>query len=667
MAFLGHSIYAIGAESVYPLSTSLISAHFSGRSSVFAISVINSVAKLDTCAVYFVAPKVSKPFIVTCLLGVVCFVAGTICMFLAKSAPSQGTYIGAKPLGQWYHSSKIVLFCLSFVFGATSLAPLNCHLSNLLQKSYLITAEKANAMIWGSVMHSGIGRVRSNTEGTIVGSGVGANGSTNKFLPNSPSSSEVSSVSKCDMAIFIRSSVHAHQSTEGEGGFPAWYKLSASFTNLARKSDTESVGISEETAAGEDPGKGKFCSCILPMISSSCNIKDSEMSCFKRPFPPEESALCSVEDEELTKDESDHLASMIQFRAEAQEALFRQVEASHAAKKRTSLIDLLEKRLAEEAEPGASFYSAKACTTLLQEMRDLQAKALELEASHAAEQRKQQREQEALRQKNLALKQHFEQEQKNAFDLVQVKVATSLQDLRLADTFLCKKDIPKTQRLLREFTTAKGAIQKKLASFTQKEAVRWISKSIPTPKELIARSKRISKEVASFWKKNEKEEKESRKRAEREEFERRKKEEEQREASRQSKKLNFLITQTELYTHFVLKKSNSAVDEEGSDSPLLTEAEIAGSFIDFDADADESLAQKARSKALVAASACKAHARLFDAPATEDKPMNLQSTSTTFDVQPTLLKCSLKVYRLKGLNWRLGCNERIQKEFAVVL
>lgn len=149
VALLGHSIYAIGAESVYPLSTSLISAHFSGRGSVFAISVINSVAKLGTCAVYFVAPKVSKPFIVTCLLGVVCFVAGTICMFLAKSAPSQGTYTGAKSLGQWYHSSKIVLLCLSFVFGATSLAPLNCHLSNLLQKSYLITAEKANAMIWG--------------------------------------------------------------------------------------------------------------------------------------------------------------------------------------------------------------------------------------------------------------------------------------------------------------------------------------------------------------------------------------------------------------------------------------------------------------------------------------------------------------------------------------
>ena len=205
------------------------------------------------------------------------------------------------------------------------------------------------------------------------------------------------------------------------------------------------------------------------------------MSSLKRPFPPEESASCPVEDEELTKEESDHLASMIQFRAEAQKALFRQLEASHAAKKRTSLIAFLEKRLAEEAEPGASFYSAKACTTLLQEMRDLQAKALELEASLAAEQEKQQREQEALRQKNSAsqaLKQHLEHEQKDAFDLVQVQVATSLQDLRLAYTFLSKKDIPKAQRLLREFTTCKGPIQKKLAFFTQKEAVRWMTKSL---------------------------------------------------------------------------------------------------------------------------------------------------------------------------------------------
>ena len=45
-----------------------------------------------------------------------------------------------------------------------------------------------------------------------------------------------------------------------------------------------------------------------------------------------------------------------------------------------------------------------------------------------------------------------------------------------------------------------------------------------------------------------------RKKAEKEALERRRIEEEMREAKRQARKLNFLITQTELYSHFVGKK-----------------------------------------------------------------------------------------------------------------
>lgn len=151
-ALAGHSIFAIGAESVYPLTTSLIAAHFSGKGGVLGITVINSVAKLGTCVVYFLAPRISSPFIVTCLLGVICFLAGIICMFFAKAPPSQASLAGAKSPGKWFHSGKIVLLCLCFVFGATSLAPLNCHLSNLLQESYSIKEPQANAIIWASVL-----------------------------------------------------------------------------------------------------------------------------------------------------------------------------------------------------------------------------------------------------------------------------------------------------------------------------------------------------------------------------------------------------------------------------------------------------------------------------------------------------------------------------------
>ncbi len=57
-----------------------------------------------------------------------------------------------------------------------------------------------------------------------------------------------------------------------------------------------------------------------------------------------------------------------------------------------------------------------------------------------------------------------------------------------------------------------------------------------------------------FWKKNEKEEKEKRKAEEKELTERRKLDEEMREAKRQQRKFNFLITQTELYAHFMHNK-----------------------------------------------------------------------------------------------------------------
>lgn len=59
--------------------------------------------------------------------------------------------------------------------------------------------------------------------------------------------------------------------------------------------------------------------------------------------------------------------------------------------------------------------------------------------------------------------------------------------------------------------------------------------------------------MLAFWRRHEKEERENRKRAEREALERAKIEDEMREAKRQQRKLNFLITQTELYAHFISK------------------------------------------------------------------------------------------------------------------
>ncbi len=65
--------------------------------------------------------------------------------------------------------------------------------------------------------------------------------------------------------------------------------------------------------------------------------------------------------------------------------------------------------------------------------------------------------------------------------------------------------------------------------------------------------------MAVYWRKYEKEEKEAKKKAEKEAIEKRKREEETREAKRQQRKLNFLLTQTELYGHFIAKKAGGMI------------------------------------------------------------------------------------------------------------
>lgn len=66
------------------------------------------------------------------------------------------------------------------------------------------------------------------------------------------------------------------------------------------------------------------------------------------------------------------------------------------------------------------------------------------------------------------------------------------------------------------------------------------------------------REMLVTFKKSEKEERDVRKREQREAVDRAKVEEEKREAARQARKLEFLISQTELYSHFVGNKLKSA-------------------------------------------------------------------------------------------------------------
>ena len=97
----------------------------------------------------------------------------------------------------------------------------------------------------------------------------------------------------------------------------------------------------------------------------------------------------------------------------------------------------------------------------------------------------------------------------------------------------------------------------RLATLSSIQARRPFQKTARGTKDIQGKAKRLMREMLVFWKKNEKEERDVRKREQKEAIDRARIEEEKREAARQARKLEFLISQTELYSHFVGNKLKS--------------------------------------------------------------------------------------------------------------
>jgi DNA helicase INO80 len=185
-----------------------------------------------------------------------------------------------------------------------------------------------------------------------------------------------------------------------------------------------------------------------------------------------------------------------------------------------------------------------------------------------------------------------------------------------------------------------------------------------------------------FWRKNEREERDLRKKAEKEAIDRAKREEELREARRQARKLNFLITQTELYSHFVGKKVGTEDAGTEGPSPIPSgSGDLPSRFeeLDFDADDDEALRAAAARSAQNAVTLAQNKAKDFDlatrsgeakAPGDIDmKDIDIDAEDMNFTnptglseleqiPQPKMLHCQLKEYQLKGLNWLVNLYEQ---------
>lgn len=184
------------------------------------------------------------------------------------------------------------------------------------------------------------------------------------------------------------------------------------------------------------------------------------------------------------------------------------------------------------------------------------------------------------------------------------------------------------------------------------------------------------REMMSFWKRNEREERDLRRMAEKQELESAKKAEAERESNRQRRKLNFLLSQTELYSHFVGNKIKTAeAEDNGTDAvakvaptpqPDLTGKAKKFEDLDFDAEDETVLREAAMANAQSAVQQAQDRARAFNEEkdqmaAFDEGEMNFQNPTSLGDIQiaqPDMLTCQLKEYQVKGLNWLVNLYEQ---------
>ncbi|KAH0552980.1 putative DNA helicase ino80, partial [Trichoglossum hirsutum] len=259
---------------------------------------------------------------------------------------------------------------------------------------------------------------------------------------------------------------------------------------------------------------------------------------------------------------------------------------------------------------------------------------------------------------------------------------------------IARKDIPRICRIKDQSLATKQSNLRKTAQLASKEARRWQLRTNKSMKDVQARAKRSMREMMTFWKRNEREERDLRRMAEKQEIENAKKAEADREANRQKRKLNFLISQTELYSHFIGRKiktdeverstDSAGVDVSNQDSASskagvhkIDLPETNGKVpvkvtnfdeLDFDAEDETALHQAAMANAQNAVQQAQDRARAFNNGGEQPAPleldegeMNFQNPTSLVDMdvaQPKMLTAQLKEYQLKGLNWLVNLYEQ---------
>ncbi|XP_054814872.1 chromatin-remodeling ATPase INO80 isoform X2 [Prosopis cineraria] len=251
---------------------------------------------------------------------------------------------------------------------------------------------------------------------------------------------------------------------------------------------------------------------------------------------------------------------------------------------------------------------------------------------------------------------------------------------------IVRRDIPKHHRFFTAFHRKQLVDAKRFSENCQREVRMKVSRSLKFMRSAPIRTRRLARDVLLFWKRVDKEMAELRKKEEKEAAEALRREQELREAKRQQQRLNFLIQQTELYSHFMQNKSNllssdalPTVDEKADDH----DAEVGSSDVGPSGEEDpeevelkkEALkaAQEAVSKQRKLTSAFDSEClKLRQVGETETDALSQEvAGASNIDLQtpstmpvastvrtPELFRGCLKEYQLKGLQWLVNCYEQ---------
>ncbi|EYU20766.1 hypothetical protein ABFS82_11G010600 [Erythranthe guttata] len=239
---------------------------------------------------------------------------------------------------------------------------------------------------------------------------------------------------------------------------------------------------------------------------------------------------------------------------------------------------------------------------------------------------------------------------------------------------IARKDIPKQHRIFINFHKKQLTDAKRISDTCQREVKMKVSRSLKLMRGAAFRTRKLARDMLVFWKRVDKEMAEVRKREEKEAAEALKREQELREAKRQQQRLNFLLSQTELYSHFMQNKTSQPSElgeEKSGDLEMASEAQQ-----EEEDPEDAELRREALRAAHDAVSKQKMITNAFDNDCLKfrlaaDAEAPLQDESSNIDLlhpstmpvastvqTPELFKGSLKEYQLKGLQWLVNCYEQ---------